>query len=420
MPIVFADGAEHGANGTIRGWSVTFVPDTVDVHDVGGARGTYSYAQPFNTQTNITFDRDADGNIPRLVEVYGAWTWISRALISNFAIWIWRGGTTTQGQVLVSGGADVTELRAPSTFMKDESAAYPIPANAQRSYVYHYKVDNLTGFARLYIGNNPGITPDLTWTGDTRNGTPTYIDGIGIDQGAANAWCIDDIVVWAPAIEIISPSGAIAVGETITGGTSGATARVSWYVVASGEVFIYDWNGTDFIDGETVTFSGGTTATLNAPDATTYLNGLAPFSTYQKPGLFIQARTPADDGAVQMTPSAGVVNADMINSIPAVNTTYVTAAGGLTETDAYNTFAALAVATDDVLAVSRFSWLQGSAVAYPNMGQTLVDGAGSQSATFTAPAADTWRESYFGAQSDASAWAVNLIPTLTTTVSLVP
>jgi len=413
------DGAEAG-NAAARGWGRDMSINTTFVHNTLSGRSLRSYDAPFNGIAANTFDRGADGRIPRLVEVYMGWTTINTNLVStNLEVGL-RSVDNTTGYVRITGNAAATELYTPNV-LRASSAAFAFTApGEQRSYLMHYRVANsaaLGGQADVYIGANDGTTPDLTFAGDTQLGG-AYVDGVRIDQGPGRAWCIDDIVVWAPAIEVSGLSASPAVGETITGGTSGATANVSWVDAVAGVVFIYDWNGTDFIDGETIAFGGGATATLVAPDATTYLNGLAPFSTFEvMQNLYIVARPPSTNVAQGFAPSTGASNVALIDDIPVDDTDYVQSTSGASVTDTYGGFAAL-TASDEPLAVSRYTWATGAG-AYNRMVQVLTGSAGAQSVTEDLPAMG-WVETYYPTQADGSAWTRADIPGLQTSITAEP
>jgi len=148
-----------------------------------------------------------------------------------------------------------------------------------------------------------------TFTGNTGNTTQN-----GIIVRGGDSW-FDDFCVNVPAIQFSAPAGpAPTAGQTITGGTSGATIIVSdYWAGVDFYVFGYSWNGTPFQDGETISNGAGWSATLQAPSAA-YVNGMSPQSSWPGDG-YVVPTVPTANGTVQLTPSAGT-NWQNVDTIP--------------------------------------------------------------------------------------------------------
>ena len=170
---------------------------------------------------------------------------------------------------------------------------------------------NSTGTWRAYRGateiSNSGISPvTLTWylaeaeifvhdtlgvfkvwiddvliidfSGDTLDGT-TEMGKLILSGNDTPYW--DDIAVNSITMRYdTEASGPFSLDETITGGTSGATADITILQDdgTTGVLTLHGWDGTAFVDGETITGgTSSTTAKVDAPNAA-YVNGFEPNS----------------------------------------------------------------------------------------------------------------------------------------------
>jgi len=118
----------------------------------------------------------------------------------------------------------------------------------------------------------------IDFSGDTYNGT---VDAGRLQLAGDNTPHWDDIAVNSITMRYdTEASGPFTVGETITGGTSGATADITILQDdgTTGVLTLHGWDGTAFTDGETITGgTSSTTAQVDAPNAA-FVNGFEPNS----------------------------------------------------------------------------------------------------------------------------------------------
>jgi hypothetical protein len=118
----------------------------------------------------------------------------------------------------------------------------------------------------------------IDFSGDTYNGT---VDAGKLQLGGDNTPYYDDIAVNSITMRYdTEASGPFTLGETITGGTSGATADITILQDdgTTGVLTLHGWDGTAFTDGETITGgASSTTAQVDAPNVA-FINGFEPNS----------------------------------------------------------------------------------------------------------------------------------------------
>lgn len=145
----------------------------------------------------------------------------------------------------------------------------------------HVKIDPVNGFFRAYINDDGTFAvPTVEFTGNTQGFAPASATGIGFGASTSGA-AFDEFAVNSITLAVDSVVGGFAEGDLITGGTSGATARVWLHPDGGSRIWLYDWNGTPFLDNEEVS-DGINTANVNAPTAA-YRFGLEPESGFPFP-----------------------------------------------------------------------------------------------------------------------------------------
>jgi hypothetical protein len=213
-------------------------------------------------------------------------------------------GVTKQADILRNG----TTVASGSAGSLDAEIATP-----DMLYTFfHAYMHTSTGFAHVFSGTLDLAHRVTTWTGDTVDFATVTANQLFIQSGSSQNWAVDDVVVYARTLFYTSfSSTAVAIGQTVTGGTSGATATVDAVETegTNGVVYLYLVSG-DFVSGEALTFSGGGTATsANALPASIY--GLAA-------PVFIRARAPTSDltSPAEWTRSSGADDYAAIDDPP--------------------------------------------------------------------------------------------------------
>lgn len=206
---------------------------------------------------------------------------------------------------LVHTTFDVALLRQTTQVAISAAGVFDCLTSGEFRYsFFHAYVANSAGFMHFHDGTFDLAHRVVTFSGDTTNYATTTVDRLFIQSDVNLDWQIDDIVVYARTLFYTGFSGtAAAIGQTLTGGTSGATATVDAIETegTTGIVYLYLQTG-NFVSGETITFSaGGTATTANALPSSLY--GLA------QP-VFIRHRAPTSDltSPVEWTRSAGATD----------------------------------------------------------------------------------------------------------------
>jgi hypothetical protein len=245
-----------------------------------------------------------------------------------------------------AAGTQMLEVRALNqgvVVVEDSSGSVEITTtftpNVGQWYVYELHVihDGTSGIIELLV--------DGVSQGSTAVKAIAVGDGNGVKQIMLQGldtvfW--DDIGVNSITMRYDGGTGsAPAVGEVLTGTTSGAFATVTALLdgnATAGTVLLHLWDGTAFLNNEAVTGDVAAVAVIDAP--TGYTNGFEPNSGYLGNSVCVR-RVPTGDGNTSgLTNSAG-------NSVN--NWSYVDDTGGAdyvraTAADQRDTYA-LSVAT---------------------------------------------------------------------------
>lgn len=228
----------------------------------------------------------------------------------------WRfadGAGTTTMNVQVSNGGEILVIDQTGTilstgFLPTSSCWYLLELHVimdGTSGIMEFKIDGVvigTVSGAISVGDGSGMKSMHLTGADT-----TYIDDAGCN-------------VITMRYDGGTAGSAPAAGETLTGGTSGATLVVTHLLsgnATAGTVMGHLWDGTAFQDNEAVTSSGTLVAVINAP--TGFTNGFEPNSGWLGNTLVARFDPTADGNTSGLTNSAG----DSIN-----NWSYVDDLGG--------------------------------------------------------------------------------------------
>lgn len=187
---------------------------------------------------------------------------------------------------------------------------------------FFFYADNAAGLAEVKIDNVSAVS---FGPGDTLGGADAAFTRIYLETVAANAQpaVFDDIAVNSMTILYDNGNGNLPVaGETITGGTSGATATITTVrgTGVSGTLTIHRRTGS-FMDNEVLSSSGTFVGEVNAPTMD-FTNGLEPNSSWCGNG-FVVYLTPTGVGAyTELTSSSGLPNWDNVDEVPVTSANF--------------------------------------------------------------------------------------------------
>lgn len=223
------------------------------------------------------------------------------------------------------------------------SANNVIPLGAYCILDMRFRMLDAGGLFEAYID---GVLV-VSFAGDTRTTTATTFNTLGI-ASSWNGLFVDEVGRNSLTLLYTGGVGVFLAGDTITGGTSGATAVVTSVETSAGRLVLRTWSGTAFQAGETITGSGsGATGLVSAPTAA-YLNGFEPNSGRLGNG-FIVARVPNGVGTTtQLASSSGNPNWQNVDERPP-NSTDDNTSGTADQYDTYLASALPASATGIVV-----------------------------------------------------------------------
>lgn len=212
-----------------------------------------------------------------------------------------RNGATTIAY-LVRNAFDQIEIYVNAA-LKDTSTE-TLSDNTWYTLSIRYRMLSAGGLFEVYLDDDLA-TPICSFSGDTDPTAATDLDNIQI-QSKGDSW--DDIAVHGITMLYDGGSGGVpAVGETITGTSSSATAVITAVDgnATSGRLYLRSVSGT-FTDNEQVTSSGTFDALVNAPSARTNAPGLEVNSGFPSVWGYIAQCYPTADGAhADCTPYPG-------------------------------------------------------------------------------------------------------------------
>jgi hypothetical protein len=189
------------------------------------------------------------------------------------------------------------------------SATGIYPVNRYFAMDVQYRMLDVGGLYNIYID---GVLA-LTFAGDTKSGADTTYNTIGL--GMNGSYHMDEYAMNSITLEYDTlVGGPFLAGETITDGTTGATAVIT--SVEATVLVLRTWSGVSFGNNNTIT--GGTslaTALVNAPDAN-YVSGFQPNST-RIGESFVVAIVPNGVGTTtQLTPTGSGTNWQNVEEVP--------------------------------------------------------------------------------------------------------
>jgi hypothetical protein len=202
------------------------------------------------------------------------------------------------GSIQLARGAGTTVIATGA------AGTHPIDSNYYTVDI-HFRLDDTIGIFDVFI-DDPGtyVTPDVTFSGDTKVGADTTWNTIGV--GVGGGWRVDEIAVNSITIRYDGGTGTAPVaGQTITGGTSGATAVITTVEgnATSGVLVLQQWNGTSFQNNEALT-SPTLSALVDAP-SNKFRFGFEPNSWAVGESHVVHLIPNGAGATTQLTPTAG-------------------------------------------------------------------------------------------------------------------
>jgi hypothetical protein len=207
-----------------------------------------------------------------------------------------------------------------------------------------FKIHPTNGYIRVYINSIGGLSTPIinvsTWAAGATIGA-YRMTGCTFMMYNSLAYYIDDVCVNSKSVSFVSSSGTLSAGNTITGGTSGATATVTYVenmdstygTAGAGRITITGITGT-FTDGESISNGSGWSATIQLAGGD--FDGLD-YNSSTVGETYLIGLSLSGDRSVMMTGSDGdqVNNYLLLNEQLADDTTFVQAVGVDTALDLY-------------------------------------------------------------------------------------
>ncbi len=239
-------------------------------------------------------------------------------------------GTTEIGSVSLDQTTQTISLYTSTATLLATSAAAVFPVNSYFTLDVHFRMLDAGGLYEAFVD---GVSV-VSFTGDTKPGTDTTVNSFGF--AGNNLWYFDEFARNSLTILYTGGVGTFLAGDTITGGTSGATAIVTSVETSASRLVVRTWSGVAFQAGETITGSGSlATGLVSAPNSA-YRNGFEPNSSRVGNG-FVVARVPNGVGTTtQLTSSSGNPNWQNVDDQPPNATDYNRSGTA----DQYDTYAA--------------------------------------------------------------------------------
>ncbi len=222
--------------------------------------------------------------------------------------------TTELGSVNIDVASGTIAIYTSTATLAATSATGVFPYNRWFVLAIQFRLLDAGGLYNVYVDG----TLVLTYSGDTKPGADAVFNAVGFAWGVASTNRLDEYCRNSITLQYdTGTSGIPTAGQTVTGGTSGATAVITAVEgnAVSGVLVLQQWNGTAFQNNETITTPALLSAQVNAPDAN-FVSGFEPNST--RPGSgFVVPNTPSGVGVTtQLTSSSGGANWTNVDDIP--------------------------------------------------------------------------------------------------------
>lgn len=276
----------------------------------------------------------------------------------------------------------------------------------------------------MEVTDGRGLKTYARFDGDTAPGTGSelWVDSVYFTRTAAYSG-FDDIVVLGPSIKVnIAGSPALPQDTLVRGLTSGAEAFVSDYEPSKGRIWLHSWDGTPWVDGETLEDGASNPiGTLQAPNSG-YIDGFEPWSFPNKNhrGLpYVLASQPQTDVApTELDPVGSAVNVENVNAIPESLASYNVNTSNVDREDSYSGYTALPGWVEGVFALSMDTYAL-EVAGGEEIQITMTDADGSQTVASLYDSDVERIPAVFPFRSDGSEWQMSEVPTLVVTYKLV-
>jgi hypothetical protein len=231
--------------------------------------------------------------------------------------------TTEVASVRILNSTGVIELyRGALSTLLASSAGGAVPIGQYVVLDIHYRISDTVGLFEVFVDDTGAYTtPAVTFSGDTKPGADADWNTIGV--GASTSNYVDEVGVNSITMRYDGGTGtAPTAGQTVTGGTSGATAVITAVEgdATSGKLVLQQWNGTNFVDNEAIT-TASLNALVNAPHSS-FASGFEPNSKALGEGFVVHLIPNGAGATTQLTPSAGS-NFQCVDEVPPNTRDYV-------------------------------------------------------------------------------------------------
>lgn len=307
---IYTEGFEYGPSSTgISGWN--FTNPVIDDNqggvtarkDINGNGGTYFARNGLGPNASRFMNTTSEFSICGIKDIRPKEIWFRSALYTTTGEQPVYSFENRYNESQVSVRLDTSTGQAliyrknyhgsGKTLLGTSTNTFPI--NQWVLFEFHIYIDNTNGFVRIYIDNSDTLFYEVTSV-DTQEDSEGGISNLKLHPTTLGG--MDDIAINAPTILYDGGTGSAPVaGNTITGGTSGATATITAVEgnATSGRLWLenVDVDPNPFQDNEIISGSGFS-ASVNAPHSS-YVNGLEPQSWRVGDGYIVGMRPNADD-----------------------------------------------------------------------------------------------------------------------------
>lgn len=316
-------GSTSNTTWTEAGSGTTSVTDSFVATDINGNGGAFS------------LQVSASGSISRYRTTFKSGATLRQFYIkahvligsgSSDVFFYWGSGSTTYNTIRTRNANNWEFLNGTGT-VKDTASAGPTTSGWVLFEAEVY-LDNSAGFARMW---QDGVQI-MDFSGDTYQGG--YAEWL--DIGGNSTAYIDNFGINSVTLSYDGGTGsAPSVGQTITDGTTGATAVITDILSSNsseGRLVLHDWDGTAFGDNNAVT-TATLTAVNNAPVSSVGLDA----NSYRLGNEYIAAIVPNGNGSNSAFTGSDGNSTDnylLVDEIPANVSEYVYATSS-GDTDTY-------------------------------------------------------------------------------------